>query len=62
MNKNARKLAQFIATLEERGDGKCYFPCSDYRGLKRRRILITTTEDTVGRRGTPKGVMNIVPW
>ena len=33
MNENARKLAQFRAALEVRGDGKCYFPCSDCRGL-----------------------------
>ena len=44
MNENARKLAHFRAALEVRGDGKCYFPCSDCMGLQRRRILITTTE------------------
>ena len=44
MNENARKLAQLRAELEARGDGKCYFPCSDCRGLQRRRILRTTTE------------------
>jgi hypothetical protein len=62
MNENDRKLAQFRAALEARGDGKCYFPCYDCRGLQRRRLLITTMKDIVGRRGTPKGVMNIVPW
>ena len=33
MNENARKLAQFRAELEVRGGGKCYFPCSDCKGL-----------------------------
>ena len=44
MNENARKLAQFRAALEARGDGKCYCPCNDCRGLQRRRLLITTVE------------------
>ena len=51
MNENARKLAQFRAALEARGDGKCYFPCFDCRGLQRRRILIMT----VGRHCRKKG-------
>jgi hypothetical protein len=34
MNENDRKLAWLRATLEARGDGKCYFPCYDCRGLK----------------------------
>jgi hypothetical protein len=62
MNENDRKLARLRATLEARGDGKCYFPCYDCRGLQNRRLLITTPKNIVGRRGTPKGVMNIVPW
>ena len=33
MNENARKLSQFRVELEVRGDGKCYFPCFDCRGL-----------------------------
>ena len=39
MNENARKLPQFRAALEVRGDGKFYFPCFDCKGLQRRRIL-----------------------
>ena len=44
MNENPRKLSQFRVALEARGDGKCYFPCSDCRGLQRRRILTMTAE------------------
>ena len=55
MNENARKLAQFRAALEARGDGKCYFPFSDYRGLKRRRILRTTAERHYREKGHAEG-------
>ena len=60
MNENARKLAQFRATLEARGDGKCYFPCSDCRGLQRRRILRTTTERHCREKG-PTEVWKLNP-
>ena len=43
MNENARNLGQFRVALEVRGDGKCYFPCSDCMGLQRS-ILITTAK------------------
>jgi hypothetical protein len=42
MNENDMKLARLRVTLEVRGDGKCYFPCYDHRGLQRKRILIKT--------------------
>jgi hypothetical protein len=55
MNENARRLAQFRATLEAKGDGKCYFPCNDCRGLQTRRILITTTEKHCREKGHTEG-------
>ena len=44
MNEKERKPAQFRAALEARGDGKCYFPCSDCRGFQRTGILRTKAE------------------
>jgi hypothetical protein len=55
MNENDMNLAQFRVTLEVRGDGKCYFPCYDCRGLQRRRILITTTERHCREKGHAEG-------
>ena len=55
MNENARKLAQFRAALEARGDGKCYFPCSDCRGLQRRRILRMTAKRHCREKGHAEG-------
>jgi hypothetical protein len=55
MNENDRKLAQFRAALEARGDGKCYFPCYDCRGLQRRRLLITTVERHCREKGHAEG-------
>ena len=36
---NNKRNAEFKETLEAKGDGKCYFPCNDYKGLRMRRIL-----------------------
>jgi hypothetical protein len=55
MNENARKLARFRAALEVRGDGKCYCPCNDCRGLQRIRLLITTTERHCREKGHAEG-------
>ena len=41
---NNRRYAEDMAALEVKGDGKCYFPCNDFRGLRMRRILGTTNE------------------
>ena len=54
MNENARKLAQFRAALEARGDRKCYFPCYDCKGLQKR-ILITTAERHYREKGHAEG-------
>jgi hypothetical protein len=55
MNKNDRKLARLRATLEARGDGKCYFHCYDCRGLQNRRLLITTTQKHCREKGHTEG-------
>ena len=55
MNENARKLARFRVALEARGDGKCYCPCNDCRGLQRRIILITTAERHCREKGHAEG-------
>ena len=55
MNENARKIARFRATLEATGDGKCYCPCNDCRGLQRRRLLITTAEKHCREKSHAKG-------
>jgi hypothetical protein len=62
MNENARRLAQFRATLEAKGDEKCYFPCNDCRGLQIRRILITTAEKHCREKGHAEGGYNIIHW
>ena len=62
MNENARKLAQFRVALEAKGYVKCYFPCSKYRGLQRRRILITTTKRHFRERGHTEGGYQYRPF
>jgi hypothetical protein len=61
MNKNDRKLARLRATLEVRGNGKCYFPCYDYRGLQIKRILIETIERHCREKGTTEGGYEYLP-
>ena len=53
---NNRRYAEAMAALEAKGDGKCYCPCNDCRGLRTRRIL-RTSKKIVRRRG-----MNIIHW
>ena len=40
---------------KRRGDGKCYCPCNQCRGFKRRRILITTTRKHCREHGHTEG-------
>ena len=40
---NWKLLDRLWDGLKRKGDGKSYFPCSQCRGFKRRRINITTT-------------------
>ena len=39
---NRKLLARMWDAKKIRGDGKCYCPCSQCKGFKRRRILIST--------------------
>jgi hypothetical protein len=55
MNENDRKLARLRVTSEVRGDGKCYCPCYDCRGLQNRRLLITTTQKHCREKGHAEG-------
>jgi hypothetical protein len=55
MNENDRKLSQLRATLEARGDGKCYFPCYDCRGLQNIRLLITAAQRHCREKGHAEG-------
>ena len=34
-----RRNVEIKATLEKKGDEKCYFPCNDCRGLQTRILL-----------------------
>jgi hypothetical protein len=55
MNENDKKLDRLRAALEARGKGKCYFPCYDCKGLKKRRLLITTTQRHCREKGHAEG-------
>ena len=55
LEENQAILARLFATLEERGDGKCYFPCNRCKGLKRRRLLIRTTKKYSRNNGHDEG-------
>ena len=41
---NQDMLARLFSALDARGDGKCYCPCNQCWGFKRRALLIRTTE------------------
>jgi hypothetical protein len=55
MNKNDKKLSRLRAPLEARGDGKCYCPCYDCRGLQRKILLITIAERHCREKGHAEG-------
>jgi hypothetical protein len=61
MNENDRKLARLRATLEARGNGKCYCPFYDCRGLQNRIILITTTQRHCREKGHVEGGYEYCP-
>ena len=46
-----RRYVEAMAALEVKGDGKCYCPCNDCRGLQTRRILRTSTEKQCKEKG-----------
>ena len=58
---NRQLLARLWDGLKRRDDGKCYFPCSQCKGFKRRRILITTTrKHCAADMDMLRGGMNII--
>jgi hypothetical protein len=61
MNENDRKLARLRATLEVRGDGKCYWHCYDCRVLQNRIFLITTAQKHCKEKGHAKGGYEYCP-
>ena len=59
--KNIRGYVEFKVALEAKGDGKCYFPCNDCRGLWMRRILRTTVEKHCKEKGHVEGGYEYIP-
>ena len=52
---NRQLLARLWDATKRRGDGKCYYPCTQCRGFKRRRILISTTTKHCREHGHAEG-------
>ena len=52
---NNRRYAEAKATLEVKGDGKCYFPCNNCRGLRTRINLRTSAEKNCKEKGHAEG-------
>ena len=59
---NRQLLARLWDGLKRKGDGKCYCPCSQCRGFKRRRIKITTTRKDCREHGHTKGGNESCPF
>ena len=52
---NRQLLARLWDAAKRRGDGKCYFMCTQCRGFKRRRILISTATKNCREHGHAEG-------
>ena len=52
---NNRRYAEAMASLEAKGDGKCYCPCNDCKGLRTRIILWTSAEKHCKEKGHAEG-------
>ena len=52
---NNRSYAEAMAALEAKGCGKCYCPCNDCRGLRTRRILLTSAKKHCKDKGHAEG-------
>ena len=52
---NQQLLAKLWDAAKRRGDGKCYCPCTQCRGFKRRRILISTATKHCREHGHAEG-------
>jgi hypothetical protein len=59
-NENERNLSRLRATLEAMGNGKCYFPCYDCRGLKKK-LLITIAQRHCREKGHTEGGYEYCP-
>ena len=52
---NRKLLARLWDAAKRRGDGKCYCPCTQCRGFKRRIILISTATKHYREHGYAEG-------
>ena len=52
---NQHFLARLWDATKRMGDGKCYCPCTQCRGFKRRRILISTATKHCKEHGHAEG-------
>ena len=52
---NRHLLSRLCDAVKRRGDGKCYCPCSQCRGFKRRIIVITKTRKHCREHGHTEG-------
>ena len=52
---NQQLLARLCDATTRRGDGKCYCPCTQCRGFKRRRILISIATKHCREHGHAEG-------
>ena len=59
---NQQLLARLWDAAKLRGDGKCYCPCSQCRGFKRRRILIIKDTKNYREHGHTKGGIEYHPF
>lgn len=51
---NERRLTRLRLELEKKGDGKCYFPCTRWKALSTRILLISTTKKHCREHGNAK--------
>ena len=62
-NENNRQLlARLWDAVKRRGDDKCYCPCTQCRGFKRRRIFISTTTKNCREHGHAEGGKKYRPF
>ena len=59
---NRQLLAKLWDAAKRRGDGKCYFPCTQCRGFRRRIILILTTTKHFREPGHAEGGKEYRPF
>lgn len=62
LEQNEETITRLWATLKRKGDGKCYCPCNNCKGLKMRRLLITIAKKHCRQHGHVEGGMIIIHW